>query len=159
MLTPTWQAILEDGSLIEQGDIPQMELFTGKYKLRAFRLLDKKLDRVFIVVMLDRNKRLVFRSRPENKVNVGDTGRTVYLVGWQQTLPNFRDAAGNPCNVQSISTLYWNGTIVVRDGFFGEAAYPFEPLQPELDAGMFDPRTVKGSTERAVHVREPDPED
>lgn len=147
MLSPTWQAILEDGGIIEQGDIPYTDLFTKRFRLKAFRLIDKQENRVLIVVHLDRNKRLIFRARHETKVNVGDTGRTIWVVGWQQTLPNFRDERGNPCNVQHVSLLYWNGVIVTRDGFGGDAGYPIEPLQAELDAGMIDPRTIKSSTE------------
>jgi hypothetical protein len=147
MLSPYWQAILEDGSMVEEEQLgSHLELFKKSLRVKMFALIDRETKRILVVVKLDRNKRLIYRKRPELKGGK-DTGRTIWVVGWQQTLEKFRDERGNPANIQSVTVLYWNGAVVVQDRFGGDGAYPIEPFQTELDAGMIDPRTMRSSTE------------
>jgi len=123
MLTPSWQAVLDDGTLLEEGkQIHYVELFSGKYlgRLREFRLVDRSFKhckkcgvpvlppRVLIRVRLDKNKRLIYRKRPPLPGMGMGSGRkpaVVWLVGWQQTLRNFTDVRGNPANVQCVAVL------------------------------------------------------
>ena len=136
MLTPSWQAVLDDGTLLEEGkQVHSIELFSDKFvgRLREFRLVDKSFKmckkcsvpvlppRVLIRVRLDKNKRLIYRRRPPLPGMGMGTGRkpaVVWLVGWQQTLHNFTDARGNPANVQCVSVLNENtGAVFFLDRY------------------------------------------
>jgi hypothetical protein len=124
MLSPEWEATLDDGTVVNGKVIHYTSLFTPEYqkRLKEFRLVDRRTGlcaecnapvippRVLIRVRLDKNKRLIYRRRPPlPNLRVGDNSNrkpaVVWLVGWQQTLHHFTDLRGNPANVQGVSVL------------------------------------------------------
>lgn len=93
-----WQAVYDDLSFLDQISDGKTNSYheIDRSKLMEFRLIEPKTGRVFFIMELDKEKRLIFRRRVSMNASTGETMAVVYLVGWQQTV--------NGKNVQS---LFW----------------------------------------------------
>ncbi len=160
MLIPKWQAVLEDGSILNQGEgVSSHEFFLKNIKLREFRIVLPSFLRqcgkcgkqrpqpakCLIRVHLDKHKRLIYRERPPIEMKLrgglrkGGPLNPVTLVGWQQQLTQFKDAAGHHPNIQMVSVIdQVTHEVLVMDRFHSDVAvgsHPPQLIANELESG------------------------
>jgi len=109
-----WEAFYKDGSSLSQfeGDVINRYGDIDLSKIVKFVL--HKDEKVFMVLHLDANKRLIFRKRIAMKVISGKK-QIVYIVGWQEKI--------NGKNVQSLSFIFDDGHIEMVDKFRDDTAW------------------------------------
>jgi len=116
-----WKAVYNDGTeLLQESGIKYSDI--NREKLQQFELY--KDNKLFLVINLDENKRLIFRKRVAMKVMSGDT-ENVYLVGWQEKV--------NGSNIQNILFIFEDGHIEVVDRFYENHRwfYPIKFIEEE----------------------------
>ena len=142
---------MTDGTTIEQGQIAYTDLI--KKPLREFRLIDRRTGicpkcstpviapRILARLHLDPSKLLIFRKRPPlPNFNSGRHPDTVWLLGWQQTLRDYMDLAGNPAVIYHLLVVNEHtGEVQALDRFvedIGAGTHAPELYLSEIEAGL-----------------------
>lgn len=109
-----WKAVYSDGTFLSQynsGGSANKYTDINRSKLTQFHLT--AYGKTFLIVHLNKNKRLIYRMRVAHHMALGPSGKSgverVWLVGWQEKRRGV--------NVQMVCAVFEDGHIEVVDRF------------------------------------------
>lgn len=151
-----WQAVQVDGGIVNEADFAGHHWDIFKLELAEFRLIDQNTGQLVVMVLLDKNKRLIYRARPTQQVLIDMAGLTpisqapgpkCWVVGWQET-KRAVPADGPPTpecvvNMKALFIIHDNGMVHLMERL--PKGQRLDRLAPqEIEAGIRPEGLVKG---------------